>query len=74
MPNSKHYSAERHNVFSLIIDNLKRFRINSWELRGLDPLYLVERFKLSYGLTNGEQETLVTIFTNMLFSAECISI
>jgi hypothetical protein len=50
MPFKSDFTAERTVVFNEIISLIRKFRINSWGPCGLDFLFLIQRFKIVYGL------------------------
>lgn len=74
MPQPPNFDQEREVVLREFFRNLKEFRINSWAARGFDPLFIIERFGLAYGFHAEDVEAMLTVFGNMLFTTDVISI
>lgn len=70
MPFSTDFSQEREAAMRQMFLDIKKFRINSWGPRGFDPLFLIERFRLTYGLYGHEITCMLTVFSNMLLIDE----
>lgn len=64
------FEQERSRVLELMFRDMKRFRTSSYDLRGFDPIFLIERFKLTYGLYNDELEALLVVLADMLLTSD----